>query len=190
MTKNSVISLIMIFVAESFVYGQIETSLNPLGTLFGRPSVTGEYIISDYIGIELAINPIFGKAAGIIGYTHPNSSLKQHGFGVFTQVKYYLLPYQGGDGLYLGFYARKINVTLKDISSSTNSGFKRSIVAIGITGGQKWIFDNGIFIESALGIGPHISEKYEWFNHNDSDLFKIKFNVDIISKFAVGYRFW
>lgn len=186
MKKLKKLVLAITLVTVSFSYAQVDVALNPLGALFGRPEVTGEYIVSDNFGVELGANVAFGKAAGVSadGYNP-----KQSGFGVKAQGKYYFSPDEGGDGWYASLYLRQQTLTIDDTSDSSYQGFKRSIFAVGLTGGKKWVFDSGIFVESALGLGRPISEKNEWLDEDGGEDFGVKLGVDATFRLAIGYRF-
>ena len=178
--------LAFVLATVSFSYAQVDVALNPLGALFGRPEVTGEFIVSDYFGVELGANVAFGKARGV---STSNYNPKQSGFGVKVQGKYYFSPDEGGDGWYASLYVRQQNLKIDDTSDSSYYGFKRSIFAVGLTAGKKWVFDSGVFVESALGFGRPISEKNEWLDEDGGDDFGVKLGFDATFRLAIGYRF-
>jgi hypothetical protein len=83
-------------------------------------------------------------------------------------------------------------LSLKYDSTAGNdfSGFdyKSAIFAGGIEFGKKWVFDSGILIDIAAGVGRPFSETRTYSNSSNNDL-KFEIGIDFTGKFAVGYRF-
>lgn len=172
----------------NYVGAQIDVEINPLGALFGRPEVTGEYLISDNFGVELGVGVTFGKALGLS--VDDAYEPKQSGFGFRGQGKYYFSPDEGGDGWYISAYLRQESLEIKDNDNDGFNGFKRDIFAGGVTFGKKWVFDSGFIIEAAFGGGRAFSEKNEWLDENgQGDDFGIELGFDITGRLAIGYRF-
>ena len=175
---------LLLFVAVAtfgFANAQIEAKINPLGAMFGNPRISGEYVVSDSFGVELAAGAYFGQAyVGLIKV--PNA--KQSGFGVRAVAKYYFSPDDGGDGWYGGIYLRQNN---KKYTSKINlsDNYKGNIFAVGIEFGKKWVFDSGFLIESGFALGRPISEKRTGYTGEDD----YEIGVDGYAKFVIGYRF-
>lgn len=167
--------------------GKIEAKINPLGALFGRPDVSGEYIVSDSFGVELSLGVAFGKSSGI----SINGSEKptQSGFGVKVTAKYYFNPDQGADGWYGGVYLRQESLNLSYPNTFSNFDYKSSVFAGGVEFGKKWVFDSGLLIELGAGVGRPFSEKRTFTNSSSDYDGNFEIGIDFTGKFAVGYRF-
>lgn len=166
---------------------QIEAKINPFGAIFGKPDLSGEYIVSDHFGVELTVGVAFGKVSGfsLEGAEDP----KQSGFGVKLAGKYYFSPDEGGDGWYGDLYLRQESLNIKYGSEFENSDYKSSIFAGGVEFGKKWVFDSGFLIDVAAGIGRPFSEKREYINSDLDYNTEFEIGIDFTGKFAIGYRF-
>ena len=187
--KKIILSAVLIMtIGFANAQSKIEAKLNPLGALFGRPELNGEYIVTDHFGVELSLSTAFGKFGSSIGGSEKPT---QSGFGVKVAGKYYFSPDKGGDGWYGGVYVRQESLTLKYSEAQyAISNYKSSIFAGGVEFGKKWVFDSGLLIELGAGVGRPFSEKREFTNSTsvyDNASFEI--GVDFTGKFAVGYRF-
>ncbi len=183
---KKLVLLVVAIATMGIAQAQMEVKINPLGALFGKPDVSGEYIVSDTFGVELTVGTAFGSVAGVSidGAEKP----KQSGFGVKLAGKYYFNPDQGGDGWYGGLYLRQESRKIKYEAAFEGSDYKSSIFAGGIEFGKKWAFDSGFLIEAATGIGRPFTEKREFLN-DDVDFGTFEIGIDFIAKFAIGYRF-
>lgn len=166
---------------------QIEAKINPFGAIFGKPDLSGEYIVSDNFGVELTVGVAFGKVSGVSidGSEDP----KQSGFGVKLAGKYYFSPDEGGDGWYGDLYLRQETLNIKYGSEFENSDYKSNIFAGGVEFGKKWVFDSGFLIDVAAGLGRPFSEKREYINSDSDYNTEFEIGIDFTGKFAIGYRF-
>ncbi len=171
--------------------GKIEAKINPLGALFGRPEISGEYIVSDSFGAELTIGIAFGTTGSSVSVGNLSSEKPtQSGFGFKAAGKYYFSPDKGGDGWYGGVYLRQESLKLTYPSNFAGFDYKSNIFAGGLEFGKKWVFDSGLLIELGVGFGRPFSEKRTFTNSNaEYDNASFEIGIDFTGKFAVGYRF-
>ena len=167
-------------------FGQIEAKINPLGAVFGRPDISGEYIISDVFGVEAGVSFAFGKAPGA---TIGDLEAKQSGLGFKVSGKYYFSPDEGADGWYGGLYLRQESLNITYDTADNSSDYTSSIFAGGVEFGKKWVFDSGFLVEAGFGIGRPFTEKREFSNSNSDYGTDFEIGIDVIGKLAIGYRF-
>ena len=168
-------------------FGQMEVKINPLGAMFGRPDISGEYIVSDVFGVEAGVSFAFGKATGVSSNLFGDAT--QSGLGFKVAGKYYFSPDDGGDGWYGGIYLRQESLKITYDSANQNSDYTSNVFAGGVEFGKKWVYDSGFLIELALGVGRPFSEKREFSNSNSDYNEDFKIGIDLTGKFAIGYRF-
>ena len=168
-------------------FGQIEAKINPLGAVFGRPDISGEYIISDVFGVEAGVSFAFGKAPGV---TIGDLEATQSGLGFKVSGKYYFSPDEGADGWYGGLYLRQEALSITyDNGDYDDFNYTSSIFAGGVEVGKKWVFDSGFLVEAGFGIGRPFTEKREFSNSNSDYGTDFEIGIDVIGKLAIGYRF-
>lgn len=180
-----IVAIATINVAQA--QGQFEVKINPLGLLFDSPEISGEYLVGDYFGVELALSVDYGKAN--FANTYDDANPTKSGFGGKIVGKYYFSPDDGGDGWYGGIFIRTKALTVDDKDKPDYLGYTRDVTSIGFEAGQKWVFDTGILIGWGIGIGRPISEKNEWLHDNSSTDYGSFLDVDVYSQFVIGYRF-
>jgi len=181
---RKLVLLVVALATLGFANAQFEAKINPLGAMFGKPDISGEYVVSDNFGVELSVGFAFG--AGYVGFIKIPDT-KQSGFGVKAVGKYYFSPDDGGDGWYMGIYLRQESLQYDYDNTVTSSvDYDRSVFAGGLEVGKKWVFDSGFLVESGFGLGRPFSE-----SRKDSDGNDIAFDtgLDGYLKFAIGYRF-
>jgi opacity protein-like surface antigen len=182
--------LLVVVMTTAMASAQFEAKINPLGALFGRPEVSGEYIVSDNFGVELSLGVAFGKTGTSVSSGEFSSEKPtQSGFGVKLGGKYYFSPDQGGDGWYGGLYLRQESLNISYDDDYSDYDYKSSIFAGGIEFGKKWVFDSGFLIDLSAGVGRPFSENREWTNVDGDYDASIELGVDFVGKFALGYRF-
>lgn len=155
---------------------QLEVKANPLGLLFGSFNALVETGISDNFGLE-----------GQLGFVSRNSDLGVdewtfNAFNIGAAGKYYLNPREGWDRFYVGGYLR-FNTGTWGLDDSTDD-VTSTRLALGIIFGQKWVADSGFVFELGAGAGRALIN-----NIDDVDLDGLLFDLDIIIRLAVGYRF-
>lgn len=166
----------------------IEVKINPIGTLFGDPDLSAEFIVTDQIGIE----PTFIVSTGnrsLLGQEYNRT-----GLGGMLAGKYYFNPQRGGDRFNVGLYAKyKANQYKLDVVDQINSEINAKRVALGFMAGSKFISDNNILFEFSFGLGRTVYKDAEGGNQDQDainellDLFVFKY--DFVGRIAVGYRF-
>ena len=184
---RKVLLLVVAIATFGFASAQMEAKVNPLGAMFGKPDISGEYIVTDNFGVEASVSFAFGKVAGVSldGAEKPTQS----GLGFKVAGKYYFSPDDGGDGWYGGIYIRQESRTVSYSSAYNTNDYKSDVFAGGVEFGRKWVFDSGFLIELAAGVGRPFSEKRGFINSNSDYDVDFSIGVDFIGKFAIGYRF-
>jgi len=191
----------LIFGTVFTIQAQYEIKLNPIMTALGQADISGEYLISETFGVELSLQPYFGKA-----YEFSNSQNftgKQSGMGEKLRVKYYYSPYNGGDGYYVDLLVTNASITTigekyqKEIDGEyvdIQKTFKQSYLGIGFELGHKSVLDSGIIFEYAVGLGSFLSNNMKIIpdpldtegktieGESETPLF-------FTGKFVIGYRF-
>ena len=167
---------------------QIEVKLNPIGTLFGSPDLSGEYIVNDNFGAELTLGLEMGTY-GMITVDGDGYDPKKSGFNVMASGKYYFSPDDGCDGMYAGLYLRDKSFKVDDKNSDYSYGYKRNSFSGGMLVGYKWVADSGLVFEIGAGGGRTFSDKIEWLDEDGSELEDFSIRIDVIGKLAIGYRF-
>ncbi len=173
------IAIILVGVAQA----QFEAKINPLGAIFGKADISAEYVVSDMFGVEASVDFAFGQAYN--GFIRiPNA--KQSGVGARIVGKIYFSADDGGDGWFGGLYLRNNVVKYEDKSPSDEYNFneyEKTVFAVGVEFGQKWIFDSGFIFEYSYGIGRPISEQRVGYTD------EFDFGIDMFARTSIGYRF-
>lgn len=196
--KKIILAVFAVFIlGNANAQKKFEIKLNPIGALYGRPYVAGEYIVNDNFGVELNL----GIAFGTDPFAQKNNGQKvnQSGFSAKVTGRFYFNPDEGCDGWYGGVYLRNETYELSDgntstsnnngslvFSSSKDNNYKQSVAAGGIELGKKWLFDSGVLIDFGFGIGRTFSSSkvYSFSKNTDEEL-----AIDFTGSFAIGYRF-
>lgn len=160
---------------------QVDVSLNPLGIIFGRPSLAAEFAITDEIGLEPTFNPVFSRLR--LGGVR----FKGTGLGVGVNGKYYFDPDDAIDGFYGLGYARgtRVKREIDDVEEGddiTVSEFTRTKVSAGVGAGYKLVGDNRFVFDVALGMGYDVINRYSY----DEDLYGE--DVDFVAAFGALTR--
>lgn len=172
---------ITLFIFSLFLAGtlsaQLEVKANPLGLLFGNFNALVEKGVSDNFGIEGNIGVVFRN--NNLGSSDYNYSA----FGVGAAGKYYLNPRNGWDRFYVGGYLR-FNTGSWKIDGGNDDSFGSTRLSLGLLIGQKWVSDGGFVFEIGAGAGRAIVNSID-----DDTLDGLLFDLDILLRLAVGYRF-
>ena len=191
----------LVFGAVFTIQAQYEVKINPIMTALGQADISGEYLISETFGVELSLQPYFGKA-----YEFSNSQSftgKQSGIGEKLRVKYYYSPYNGGDSYYVDLLVTNASITtigeefVKEIDGEyvkLKNTFKQSYFGVGFELGYKYVFDSGIVFEYALGAGSFLSNNLKVIPDpldTEGKVEKRETEVPLFftGKFVIGYRF-
>lgn len=176
----STIAVALFFATVTFA--QVEVKVNPIGLLFGGVSVSGEYLLSDNMGVELT-----GRLAS--RNITLAESVKFTGFGSTAAFKYYFSPDVGGDNFYAGVYLRYVGMTGEYIGTITQVEEKatRTKVALGFNAGYKWVAESGLLFEIGTGLGRNLIS--EWTYSDGDDSFSLNLPLDFTFRVSVGWRF-
>lgn len=163
---------------SSTLSAQLEVKANPLGLLFGNFNALVEKGMSDNFGLE-----------GQVGFAFRDNSLsnvnyKYSALGLGVAGKYYLNPREGWDRFYVGGYARFGAGNWKVDGGTDDQKYKSTRLSLGLIVGQKWVSEGGFVFEVGAGAGR------AFINKIDNDALKdLNFDLDILIRLAVGYRF-
>ena len=178
-----------------------DVSINPVSTILGEGDFGGEYPFNENLGIELRLQPYYGHSYVLMNLRDFQG--KQSGFGEKLSLKYYPIPYNGNDGMYVGLYAKNTSKVLtKEYTSDTVppvSGLiktdKIKSLDLGVIFGYKRVFSSGFIFEVGFGFGGKLIDK-EVITPDPNDPYYIAepdddFNVPFAftGSFSVGYRF-
>ena len=198
--KNLLFALI--FGTVFTIQAQYEVKINPIMAIFGEGDISGEYLISETFGVELSLQPFYGKFRDYFTGERPDG--KQSGFGEKFRLKYYVSPYNGGDGSYVSMFVSNVSQTIKsdyedyDYNTQTDVNYteirKMSYIGIGFEYGYKILLDSGFVFDYALGAGTYITNNSRYIPDPDDperEAHPIKSELPFIisGKFAIGYRF-
>lgn len=168
-------------------YAQTDVKINPIGLLFGNPDVTADFALSDKFSVE------GGLGLNLGGFSINEVDYKRSGISFFAAGRTYFNPEDGADKFGVGVYARAKNINSKvDGGGDSANNYTRNRFAVGLMCGWKWVSDNNIIFEIDLGAGRAFVDKIE-YDDPDSSTLNIDdipaLDVDILIRFAVGYRF-
>jgi len=192
---------VLLFGTMLSLQAQIEVKINPISTIMGAADIQGEYLLNENFGVELSLQPFFGKAYAFLNSEDYDGT--QSGFAEKLRAKYYYSPYNGGDQWYVDIFAVNLSVDYtREYSGDIGSGdyvddlietFKQSYTGIGFEAGAKKVTDTGFIFEYSLGIGTYLSSDFQIIpdsRDTDRDIDKVKpESVFFSGKLVVGYRF-
>ena len=192
---------VLLFGATLSLQAQIEVKINPVTTILGAADIQGEYLLNENFGVELSLQPFFGKTYAFLNSEDYDGT--QSGFAEKLRAKYYYSPYNGGDQWYVDIFAVNSSVDYtREYSADIGSGdyvndlietFKQSYTGIGFEVGAKKVTDTGFIFEYSLGIGSYLSSDFQVIpdsRDTDRGIDKIKpESIFFSGKLVVGYRF-
>jgi len=160
--------------SSSDIDRKFEIKANPIGLLFGNPSLSFEYILSENFGLE-ASPTLFSRNRDIFG---EDASFSGAGLGIFA--KYYFSPDKPASKFYVAPYIRffRSSTTLTNSDELVNTR-----LAAGFMPGFKWVSDSNVSFEIAFGLGR------AFINELEGTTADFGLNLDAVGRFAVGYRF-
>lgn len=163
---------------SSTLSAQLEVKANPLGLLFGNFNALVEKGISDNFGVEGQIGLVIrDNDLGSINYDY-------NAFNIGAAGKYYLNPREGWDRFYVGGYLRFNTGSWEAEDGSTSEGISSTRLSLGLLVGQKWVSEGGFVFEIGAGAGRALINDID-----DETLEDLLFDLDILLRLAVGYRF-
>ncbi len=190
---------VLLFGATLSLQAQIEVKINPVTTILGAADIQGEYLLNENFGVELSLQPFFGKAYAFLNSEDYDGT--QSGFAEKLRAKYYYSPYNGGDQWYVDLFAVNSSVDYtreysKDINGNSVDlieTYKQSYTGIGFEAGAKKVTDSGFIFEYSLGIGTYLSSDFKIApdaNDPDREVEEIKpESIFFSGKLVIGYRF-
>ncbi len=190
------IILMLAFTATIFSLNaqkNIEVKINPIGFLFGRYNVSGEYLVNEHVGID--VSPVinnFSTTAFVKIEEGTKGTIK--GFGMQVAGKYYMNPDQGCDKFGIGMYASSSsNKIATYISNVKEDEYKQTRVSVGFLVTYKWVSNQGVTFEVSGGGGRNFLNKLVDTATNTT---VVETNSvtgvgtwDTTARLAVGYRF-
>ena len=175
--KNIILTFSLCILGLFSANAQTELKINPLGLLFGSPDVSAEFGLSEATSVE-----------PFIGFTSRNNSFygdaKYNALNAGASFKYFFNPHRGIDRFYAGAYTR-FNTGKWEIDSESLTSQRLSV---GLLIGQKWVSRKNIIFELAFGAGRAFLNKIE-DGSTGEDYGELLFDLDIMGRLAVGYRF-
>ncbi len=181
--KKRILTLVAALFLTTSMFAQFEVKVNPIGLLFGGISASGEYILSDNMGVEVSANLLSRKASFLA------EDAKLTGFGFGAAYKYYFSPEDGGDKFYANVYARYGGQKSKfDDGAGQQITANYSVVAVGFGVGYKWVADSGLLFELGLGAGRNLAQNWTLSDGTDNYDFP-NWGFDLTGKLAIGWRF-
>jgi hypothetical protein len=173
--------------AALYTNAQVDLKINPIGAIFGSPDLSAEFQLKENVGLEA------GLGFNVGGLTIDEFQYRRSGISGFLAGKYYLNPQQGTDRLAIGVYTRYRNIDNKVKDSEDNSSnFSRTLFATGLLISQKWLSQSGVVFEIDFGAGRAIVNDITFDDEANSEVSLDEIpglNIDLILRFAVGYRF-
>ena len=175
------------------IQAQFELKINPITSFLGSVDIQGEYVINENFGVELSLQPFFGKTNGLIDSSHSLSD-KKSGFAEKLRFKYYFDPFNGADQSYLDVFITNFSVVYTMYSDENqmhiNEINKESYVGMGLEYGRKTAFDSGLIFEYAIGLGAHLSSNHIITDGNNQVVYEREYSPLFASgKLVIGYRF-
>jgi len=178
-----------------------DVSINPVSTILGEGDFGGEYPFNENLGIELRLQPYYGHSYVLFNFRDFQG--KQSGFGEKLSLKYYPIPYNGSDRIYVGLYTKNTSIVIsKEYTSSTVppvSGLVKTdrikSLDLGVIFGYKRAFSSRFIFEVGFGFGGKLIDKEiitpdpndpHYYKESDDD-FNIPFAFT--GSFSLGYRF-
>jgi len=188
MKKLFTITLLLFY---TFNYAQrLDLSVTPVGFFVGKPEFTAEYLVTDAIGLELALTPYYGSG-GINLLSNDARGYTVSGFGATASVLLYTNEFEGNDGSSIGFFLRykSIKYNYKEEPEQNPSG--HTFLAAGVSYGFKYMISDHIILFTREQLGYKFSRKTTYPDTftgekggNFFDMFAINYNMSI----GVGYR--
>ncbi len=192
---------VLVFGAALSLQAQIEVKINPITTILGAADIQGEYLLNENFGVELSLQPFFGKTYPFLNSEDYDGT--QSGFAEKLRAKYYYSPYNGGDQWYIDIFAVNSSVDYTtEYSADIGNGnyvdnlvktLKKSYTGIGFEAGAKKVTDSGFIFEYSLGIGTYLSSDFKIVpDANDPNRQVEEFTPESIffsGKIVIGYRF-
>jgi len=162
-----------------------DIQINPIGALFGSLSATAEFPVTESIGVEPALALVF-RNRDVLG-----TDYKGRGFGAGVNGKFYFNPEDGHDKFYAMAYTRfsSVNQTV-DSDGTGGQDWSNTRLSLGVGLGYKWVADNGLVFELAVGGGRALVNNYD-FDTEDStfeDALEGLSAIDIYGRLSIGYR--
>lgn len=182
MEKKFLLSVFIIVIAFS-ARAQVDLSVNPLTLLFKSVDIHAEYRVYDNIGVELTPSFTYRNYGNI-----DSKDYTSNGFGIKLIGKYYFIPEAGCDKWNIGPYFKYGSIRLSQKDGPNI--IKSTRFAIGVYLGYKWVTTNNVIIELGFGMGRAFVNKLSSADQSyDISSLLSFFNIDLTTKFGVGYRF-
>lgn len=184
--KKTIIFTLALF-AAIITQAQIDAKINPIGAIFGNPDLSVEFAATEDIGLEVGLGFNFGN----IDIT--DVSFNRNGIAGFLAGKYYFSPQEGMDRFGIGLYMRyrNIGLTAENIEEDFNN-FTRTVFAGGFMITQKWVNSSNVVFGIDFGVGRAFVKRFK-FDDEENSTVNVDdiplLNIDLILRFAVGYRF-
>ena len=180
--KSLLIGMFMILATYSFA--QFELKFEPISAIFGRISISSEYVFQENMGVEASFGysydaPLifmFDEITDVSGLTFSGA------------YKFYFNPNKGGDKFYAFPYIRyyKADFTLVDNSIEYKGDYNTFGFGFGV--GWKIVSKSGILFDFNFGVGKNVSGEtnFDPDYTTDADEFS---PMNLVGGVSLGYRF-
>ncbi len=183
----STINALLLIITIS--YAQFEVKVNPIELIVNQLEVSVEYVITEKLGIEVS-NAFYYGNAPLSGLTTAEK-FEQGGYRLRLAAKYYFKPNIPGNKFYLGpYFGPRKEVVSGDIAQfGYDPGYELTAFSVGVLGGYKYLFKNGIILEFQGGIGYGFNSQ---ISPNDPTLnvYVVELlEIEAVRSLSIGYRF-
>lgn len=175
-------AVFIMFITVSFA--QFELKFEPISAIFGKISVSSEYVIKENMGVEA----LFGYSydAPLIFMFDEVSDVS--GMTLAGAYKFYFKPEKGGDRFYAFPYIRyfKADFTLTDNNITYNGDYHT--FGFGFGAGWKIVSKNGILFDFNLGIGKNVTGETTFEPDYTTETEEYS-PINVVGGISLGYRF-
>jgi hypothetical protein len=184
--KKNLFSLVLLFWVFTCT-AQMELKINPLGTLYSKPTLSVDVPFSEFISIEPSVGLSFNNSILV----DEDFASKGRNYGL--NGKFYLNPSKGCDRLYTGIYVRgdRSEFTGKDVNAGAT--YSCHFSALGFSFGYKLVSKQNIVFDFGLGFGRKLNFKETVPSSSSTGIIVINSSESAYSdgfmRLAVGYRF-
>ncbi len=206
MNSKIKIYILTFILGLNYVSAQVEIKTNALGLVTNNYNAQVELLLNYRSGIELELS--YRNTPWILGLS--GSEIKNNSFRFLTSYKYYLDSEDPASGLYFGPYLRLKVAGMENIPVALDQTYSgifanpeivkviNNAFTVGITGGQKIVFNNNFVLEYYAGIGYNpfnnirirddIPKEIEPYLNITSNTFTWPWDFRL--GFSLGYRIW
>ena len=193
--KGLITLLILSFFGSLNLKAQHDFDINAAGIFYKNFGIDYEHIFNDQVGVGLS----YTYSQNTLGMSIP-SGAKFSASDIVPEFKYYPIPSQGGDRLFISIYLKYKMATWKDMtynSDQTYYDLSFNGMAMGFQLGYKMLFRSSFYIEPSIGMGRFLFTNWDDTADKKLQLSKSEnndytddfmFNWDLRFAISIGYR--